>query len=63
MVKKLPKFGQYFVDVRLRQFRKVTNLQIEFVDFDSIKGEKLLGKYIKTLESESKDFKRLLHHF
>ena len=63
MVQKLPKFGQYFVDVRLKQFRKVTNQYIEFIDFESIKGEKLLGEYIKTLDSESKEFKRLLHYF
>ena len=63
MVEKLPMFGKYFVDVRLKQFRKVNNQKIEFIDFESIKGEKLLGKYIKTLDSESKEFKRLLHYF
>ena len=63
MVKKLPKFGQYFVDVRLRQFRKVTNLQIEFIDFNSKKGEKILSNYLESLNKESKEFKQLIRYF
>ena len=46
MVTKLPEFKGYTIDGRLRQFRKVDrsgeNPSIEFVDFDSEEGEKLL---------------------
>ena len=53
-MKQLPVFRGYTVDVRLRQFRKVTGHQakwpgIEFVDFDSPKGRKLLKAYEQTL--------------
>lgn len=63
MAEKLPKFKQYFVDVRLRQFRQVTNLKIRFIDFDSVKGEKILNGYIKSLDPESQEFKRFIHYF
>lgn len=49
MVEKLPKFGSYFVDVRLKQFRKVTGRHIEFIDFDSTKGKRILNEYLTTL--------------
>ena len=49
MVEKLPKFGKYFVDVRLKQFRKVFAQKIEFIDFDSVKGKRILSKYLKYL--------------
>ena len=44
MVKELPKFKGYTVDERLKQFRKVDHNKpsIDFVDFDSEEGEKLL---------------------
>ena len=44
MVRKLPEFRGYTVDERLRQFRKVDMKKpsIDFVDFDSEEGEKLL---------------------
>ena len=47
MVKELPKFKGYTVDERLKQFRKVDREKpsIEFVDFDSEKGKKLLDEY------------------
>ena len=41
----LPTFNGWTIDARLRQFRKVTrgeNPQIEFIDFDSEKGQELL---------------------
>lgn len=49
MVKELPKFKGYTADERLRQFRKVDmeKPSIDFVDFDSKKGEKLLDEYEK----------------
>jgi hypothetical protein len=48
MVKELPKFKGYTVDIRLREFRIVTGdaethtYDIEFISFDSPKGQKLL---------------------
>ena len=41
----LPTFNGWTIDARLRQFRKVIrgeNPQIEFIDFDSEKGQELL---------------------
>ena len=47
MTTKLPEFKGYTVDEKLQQFRKVDREKsdIEFVDFDSEKGEKLLAEY------------------
>ena len=46
--RKLPEFKGYTVDERLREFRKVVHgKSIEFVDFDSKKGMKLLKKMRK----------------
>lgn len=46
MVTKLPEFKGYTVDERLKQFRKVDRDKpsIEFVDFDSEKGQELLDE-------------------
>jgi hypothetical protein len=43
----LPTFNGWTIDARLRQFRKVSrgeNPKIEFVDFDSEKGQELLAE-------------------
>ena len=47
MVKELPTFKGYTVDERLQQFRKVDRDKpsIEFVEFDSDKGQELLEEY------------------
>jgi hypothetical protein len=47
MVTKLPEFKGYTVDERLKQFRKVDHKKpsIDFVDFDSEEGQKLLEEY------------------
>ena len=47
MITKLPEFKGYTVDERLKQFRKVDRKKpdIEFIDFDSEKGKKLLAEY------------------
>ena len=62
-VKKLPIFEGFTVDVRLKQFRKITKKDILFINFDSIEGEKILSRYIKTLDRKSKEFKELIHYF
>jgi len=44
--RKLPEFKGYTVDERLREFRKVVHgKSIEFIDFNSRKGIKLLKKW------------------
>jgi hypothetical protein len=47
MVTKLPEFKGYTIDERLKQFRKVDHDKpsIEFVEFNSEKGKKLLDEY------------------
>jgi len=47
MVTKLPEFKGYTVDERLKQFRKVDREKpsIEFVEFNSEKGKKILDEY------------------
>ena len=52
-MKKLPIFQGYTVDMRLKQFRRVTEKGIEFIDFDSKKGTVLLKKYIETLNEDN----------
>ena len=62
MIKELPAFKGYHVDVRLRQFRRVNNGRIEFIDFKSNKGEKILDKYKKSLDPASEEFKELINY-
>ena len=52
MVKELPKFKGYTVDERLKQFRKVDRSKpsIDFVEFDSEKGQELLEEYEESKE-------------
>jgi hypothetical protein len=46
MFRKLPKFKDYTVDEKLKQFRKVELDELpEFIDFDSDKGQVLLAEY------------------
>lgn len=52
MVIKLPEFKGYTVDKRLKQFRKVDRDKpsIDFVDFDSKEGKKLLDEFEESQE-------------
>lgn len=61
MVKVLPAFKGYTVDVRLRQFRKADpgKQSIEFVDFSSPEGDDLLEEYIGTLDKDSTEFREI----
>ena len=52
-MKKLPIFQGYTVDMRLKQFRRITKKGIEFIDFDSKKGTALLKKYIDILTEDN----------
>jgi len=60
MVKVLPVFNGYTVDVRLRQFRKA-NLEtgMEFIDFSSPEGDDLLEEYLGTLDKYSAEFRKI----
>jgi len=60
MIRILPIFKGYTVDARLSQFRKVFKSgAIEFVDFDSEKGDALLTEYIKTIDVNSDGFNQI----
>jgi hypothetical protein len=52
MIKQLPTFKGYTVDEKLRQFRKVDKSKpsIDFVEFDSDKGQALLEEYEESKE-------------
>ena len=60
MIRILPTYKGYTVDARLGQFRKVFRSgEIEFLEFDSEKGDKILTEYIKTLDVDSEEFNRI----
>jgi len=61
MVKALPTFKAYTVDERLRQFRKVDRNKpsIDFVDFDSAEGRKLLEEYKESLDQFERNDQKL----
>jgi hypothetical protein len=61
--KKLPIFNDYFIDIKLKQFRKVNNNRIFFIDFNSIRGQKILEEYIDFLDLESDEFKEIISVF
>ena len=53
MIRVLPTFKGYTVDMRLREFRKaVWGEEIEFLSFESEKGKKLLIAFLQTSEGE-----------
>jgi len=61
MINQLPIFKGYTVDVRLKQFRRIVKQSkffagMEYLEFDSDKGDILLTKYIKTLDIHSAEF-------
>ena len=58
----LPVFRGYTVDVRLRQFRRVSSEGIEFLDFGSEQGDGLLDEYIDTLHRDSAEFRTIAHY-
>lgn len=38
-------YKEYFVDFKLRQFRKIENGKLIFIDFNSEEGRKLLKEF------------------
>ena len=63
MVNKLSLFEGYFIDIKLRQFRIVKGEKIKFIDFESIRGEKILNKYIQSLKPNSRTFRKIVRTF
>ena len=64
MIKQLPVFKGYTVDVRLKEFRRIhPKWGIVFIPFDCDAGEILLNGYIKTLDENSPECKELLTSF
>ena len=53
MIRILPTFKGYTVDMRLKEFRKaVWGKEIEFLSFESAKGKRLLIAFLQTSEGE-----------
>ena len=60
MIRILPVFKGYTVDARLKQLRKhIGGHDFEFLEFDSDKGDRILSQYIKSLDSDSEEFKEI----
>ena len=52
MIRILPTYKGYTVDIRLKEFRKaVWGEEVEFIPFDSEKGQKLMMGFLKTPEA------------
>lgn len=62
MIVALPEFEGYTVDVKLKQFRKVDRSKpsIEFIYFDSEEGDKILGRFIESLDANMPEDKEIL---
>jgi hypothetical protein len=53
MIRVLPTFKGYTVDMRLKEFRKEAwGEEIEFLSFESAKGKRLLIAFLQTSEGE-----------
>ena len=61
MIKKLPVFQGYTVDVRLQEFRKA-NLgeELEFISFKSEEGDAMLSDFVDTLDPNTQEGLELL---
>lgn len=60
MIRILPVFKGYTIDARLKQLRKhISGHDFEFLEFDSEKGDRILTQYIKSLDSDSEEFKEI----
>ena len=60
----LPAFRGYTVDARVGEFRKVNpDTSMEWLDFRSSKGDKLLEEYIETLDVDSDEYRAIAAYF
>jgi hypothetical protein len=61
MIRQLPTFKSYTVDIRLKEFRKVDPQKgLEFIPFDSPRGDKLLNGFIKTINADTNEGREML---
>lgn len=61
MIRQLPVFKGYTIDVRLRQFRRVEMGEpLEFIDFESPEGDELLVEYIHSLDPQKGEDQAIL---
>ncbi|HOY10119.1 MAG TPA: hypothetical protein PLB05_08590, partial [Candidatus Omnitrophota bacterium] len=61
MIRNLPTFKGYTVDVRLREFRKsIPHQELTFIPFDSPQGDELLVGFIRTIDADTKEGRELL---
>ena len=61
MLKTLPTFKGYTVDVRLKEFRKTTpHLELTFIAFDSPEGDELLAGFVGTIDADTNEGRELL---
>jgi hypothetical protein len=52
MTKKLSRFGEWTVDIRLKEFRRITGGKILFLPFNSYEGDILLRRYLNSLPKD-----------
>jgi Mg2+/Co2+ transporter CorC len=63
MVKALPVFKGYTVDIRLQEFRKADRKTgIEILKFGSPQGDDLLEEYVGELDKDSAEFQELAEY-
>ncbi len=58
MIRTLPVFKGWTIDARLKQLRRIKQINkhfacMEYLDFGSDKGDKIMTQYIKSLKSDS----------
>ncbi len=64
-MRELPVFKGWTVDARLNQFRRIKRQKkhfavMEYLDFNTVKGNDLLLEYLKTLKAESLEFNEII---
>lgn len=64
MIRTLPIFKGWTVDARLKQFRRIKKQSeffagMEYLNFDTDKGDRLLTQYIKKLDKNSEEFNEI----
>lgn len=52
MTKKLSRFGEWTVDIRLKEFRRIVRGKILFLPFNSYEGDILLRRYLNSLPKD-----------
>lgn len=61
MINILPTFNGFTVDIRLKEFRKADpEWGFEFIPFDSPKGERLLDRFIESVDADTTEGREML---